>query len=394
MNLSKVLLGAAGGFAAGYAAWRWCEAARELRRPSVARKKDAAAYGRTRRAMALADTARTIAGASLLAYGPLARRWDDATSRLPVWLGPAAFLAGSALASAVWELPVEFVQDYAIERRFGLSDRSARAWFVDHAKGTAIGLVLSTVLATLFGLAVRRAPRLWPLFASAGVLPLLVLANVIAPTFLMPLFNRFEPLRGALEQRLRRLASRYGAGDAEILRMDMSRQTRKANAFVTGVLGTQRIVVGDTLLGSFPDDEIEFVVAHELGHYVSKDPWRLIAAGQILAALLFGIAQVTIFPRERKLLRNRALLLARLYLRMIVATQLLRPLMFAFSRSREWAADRFARKATNAPRAGAAAFARLRDQNLAEDDVPGWYELFFSSHPSLRARISALQSGS
>jgi STE24 endopeptidase len=208
------------------------------------------------------------------------------------------------------------------------------------------------------------------------------------------MFNRFEPLRGALEARLRRLASRYGAGRAEILRMDMSRQTRKANAFVTGVLGTQRIVVGDTLLGTFSEDEIEFVVAHELGHYVSKDPWRLIAAGQVLATLLFVIAQATLLPRERKQLRERALLLARLYLRMLVATQLLRPALLAFARSREWAADRFARKATNAPRTGAAAFARLREQNLAEDDVPGWYELFFSSHPSLRARISALQSDS
>ncbi len=76
---------------------------------------------------------------------------------------------------------------------------------------------------------------------------------------------------------------------------------------------------------------------------------------------------------------------------MLLTTQLLRPLLFAFSRSREWAADRFALAATNDPGAGAAAFRRLRDQNLADEDPPGWYELFFSSHPSLRARIGALE---
>ncbi len=75
----------------------------------------------------------------------------------------------------------------------------------------------------------------------------------------------------------------------------------------------------------------------------------------------------------------------------LAASQVFRPLLFAFSRSREWAADRFALAATNDPQAGAAAFRRLREQNLADEDPPRWYELFFSSHPSLRARIAALE---
>ena len=81
-------------------------------------------------------------------------------------------------------------------------------------------------------------------------------------------------MTGSLEERLRALATRFGVGDADILRMDMSRQTRKANAFVTGIGRTHRIVLGDTLIDGFEPSEIEFVVAHELGHYVSKDTWR------------------------------------------------------------------------------------------------------------------------
>ncbi len=87
-------------------------------------------------------------------------------------------------------------------------------------------------------------------------------------------------MTGSLEERLRRLAARFGVGDAAILRMDMSRQTRKANAFVTGIGRTHRIVLGDTLIEAFPEDETEFVVAHELGHYVNKDTWRLIGLGE------------------------------------------------------------------------------------------------------------------
>ncbi|HEU5479605.1 MAG TPA: M48 family metalloprotease, partial [Candidatus Tumulicola sp.] len=88
----------------------------------------------------------------------------------------------------------------------------------------------------------------------------------------------------------------------------------------------------------------------------------------------------------------RPLLIARLYAAMLAATQLLRPLLFAFSRSREWAADRFALAATADARTGAASLRRLRDCNLADEDPPGWYELFFASHPSLKARIAALEN--
>jgi STE24 endopeptidase len=246
------------------------------------------------------------------------------------------------------------------------------------------------VLATLFGFALRRAPRSWPLWASVGAFPLFVIGNVIVPLYVMPLFNEFEPITGSLEERLRALAKRFGVGDAAILRMDMSRQTRKANAFVTGIGRTHRIVLGDTLIGAFPETETEFVVAHELGHYVNRDTWRLIALGEVMAIVLFLTSNLAVSAQEREELRDRPLLIVRLYALMLVATQMLRPLLFAFSRSREWAADRFALEATGDAAAGASAFRRLRDQNLAEEDPPGWYEFFFASHPSLRARIAAL----
>jgi STE24 endopeptidase len=391
MNLRKLLLGVGTGVAAGYALARAIEAVGEWTAPSPPREKNAAAYAALRRRLEIADAARGIATFTAFSFGPLGDRFDAATSRAPAWLRPALFFLPFALASALADLPAAFVESYTLERRFGLSDQPRRSWLGEYAKSSLLGAALSALLATLLGAAVRRAPRRWPWLASLGVLPLFVAANVVVPLYVLPLFNRFEPIEGTLEQRLRALAQRFGVGDAAILRMDMSRQTRKANAFVTGIGRTHRIVLGDTLIAAFPDDETEFVVAHELGHYVNKDTWRTIALGEVLAATLFFAANAA-SRGDRERLRERPLLVARIYARMLLATQALRPLLFAFSRSREWAADRFALDATHDPAAGAAAFRRLRDQNLADEDPPAWYEFFFASHPSLRARIAALEA--
>jgi STE24 endopeptidase len=389
MSARKALLGLGSGIVAGYALVRAVEAVREWRQPSLPREKDAMAYARVRRAFELADTVRSTIGLAAFAYGPLAQALDRATRSVPVWLRAAVYFGPLSLLAALAELPASFAQEYTLERRFGLSDQTRRSWLGEYAKSALLGAALAAFLATLLDAAMRLAPRRWPWLASLGTFPLFVAANLIVPLYVLPLFNKFEPVEGTLEARLRRLAGHFGVGDAAILRMDMSRQTRKANAFVTGIGRTHRIVLGDTLIEAFPENETEFVVAHELGHYVNKDTWRTIALGEALATVLFLAANAA-SENDRAELRDRPLLVVRIYAIMVVATQVLRPLLFAFSRSREWAADRFALAATGDPGAGAAAFRRLREQNLADDDPPAWYEFFFSSHPSLRARIEAL----
>jgi STE24 endopeptidase len=384
----RFVLGLIAGVSAGYVAVRAVQAISLARRTPSAISNDPAAYGRTRRALAVVGTLRSALATLAFAYGPLAPRIERAMEPLPRWLRPGAFFASLALVSSAAELPVSFVEDYTIERRYGLSDQTPPAFLADWSKSAAISVVLTGGLGILGGFTVRRFRRTWPIVAALGMLPLFILANLIVPIYILPLFNRFEPLVGPLEVRLRALAARFGVGGAEILRMDMSRQTKKANAFVAGIGSTHRIVLGDTLIDAFEPDEITFVVAHELGHYVSRDTWRMIALAEGVTGALFGLVAIGL----RKDTSLQGVLLLRIAAWLGAGMLAVRPAINAFSRSREWAADNFALATTLDPQSGVAAFRRLRDQNLAEEEPPGWYEWLFGSHPSLGKRIAALDA--
>jgi Zn-dependent protease with chaperone function len=389
--VKRFAIGITAGANAAYVLVRAFDALRELREPARAAERDARAYGDLRRGLMLAGTLRSLAALYASAYGlgpllampkgepePRARR--------------IALTTFGFLASSVADLPVDFAEGFAVERRYALSTQTPDAWLADRAKSTAVSLAIALPLLEGLSALIARAPRRWPLLATAATLPLLVLANVIAPNLIMPLFNRFEKLEGELEPQIRELAARYGAGDAAILRMDMSARTVKANAFVTGLFGSKRIVIGDTLLANFERRETLFVVAHELGHYVTRDVWRSVALGTLAAAVTFsGARRIALAPGDdgRELATTAGL--GRLAFAMSVIGTLLGPLLAAASRSRERAADGFALAATGDPHGGAAAFSRLRDQNLAEDEQPRWMEVLFSSHPSLRSRIDRLE---
>ena len=281
----KAALGAAAGFSLAFAATRALQALRDLRAPYPARTaRDPRHYGAHRRALGLAGAARGVAGLAVTAFA-LADPLDRALRPLPRPLRAPAFALALLALDVARDLGTDYVEGHVVERVYATSDQSARAWLSDHVKSAAVAAAVTVVLVALADAVVTRAPRRWPLIAIAAMPPLLAFATVIAPTFVMPLFNRYEPVTGELEQRIRALAARYGAGNAAILRFDMSRQTKKANAFVTGVLGTERIALADTLVESFADDETLFVVAHELGHYVRRDPWLGIALGTGAVAL-------------------------------------------------------------------------------------------------------------
>jgi len=244
---------------------------------------------------------------------------------------------------------------------------------------------------------IRRRPRDWWLIIAGASVPLTVALSNLAPVLLMPLFNRFQPLRDEpLAARVRALATRSGVRISDVYEMDMSRQSEKPNAMFTGLGNTKRIVLGDTLLSQFPEDEVEAVVAHELGHQVHGDIWRLIGfgagAGFGLAWLLSRIAPEAVRrTHERTGVSDVAdeASLPVLALLMTALGLVLMPVQAAFSRALERRADRFAVELTRNGEAYAQAMERLATQALADPDPPRPVVVMLYSHPPIVERIRA-----
>jgi STE24 endopeptidase len=389
-GFARFALGVATGVTIGYSAIRVRDMLADRSAPAPAKTRDAKRYGETRRLLTVTGLVRSTASGAMWAFA-LSDGANKMLGRLPVPLQLPFFVALLTVIEAAREWPADYIEDHQLERIFGNSERTTDDWAAERIKATAIGGGVGMVLALIGGALMRRAPKRWPWLAIAGMPALLTFATVVAPTFIMPLFNKYIPLEGELEQRIRTLASRFGVGGATILRFDMSRQTKKANAFVTGVFGTERIAIADTLLDEFADDETLFVVAHELGHYVKRDPWVLIVLGTALTALPLLIGTSTVRRTTGRDVADPATVM-RLMFYMSLGQLIGTPVANAFSRMIERRADRFALDVTKDPDSGVRAFRRLRDQNLAEDAGPKWSELLFSSHPSLGSRIAALEA--
>ncbi|PZR57982.1 MAG: hypothetical protein DLM50_04510 [Candidatus Meridianibacter frigidus] len=385
--MRKFFAAMACGLTAGYALVRAAQTLDAMRKPRTRLRKDPASYGRLRRKLEVAALARSVAFALALSDGKVAASIVRVAERLPGWLQPPTLVLAASAAGMVLDFPADYIEGYELERRYDLSDQPFGAWMRDHVKASLIGALVLTALSAAFSTVIARKPKTWPLLATAGTLPLMILTALVVPVYLAPLFNEFTPLEGPVEKRLRRLAKRFGVDDVDILRVDMSRQTKKANAYVTGMFRTHRIVLGDTLIESFASDEIEFVVAHELGHYIAKDVWRMTFLAMLAGGLTFRLANLGATERLSPTAR-----FVQISARVTLLSALMRPLVATFSRSREWAADGFALAATCDPASAVSALERLRDQNLAEDQIPAWYEILFASHPSLGNRVAAART--
>jgi len=356
-------------------------------------------YSRTKLAVLLLSTLWTVIRLVWFASDRRAARLKGAIARgLPDrrLVAPVFFTVTMAL-SWLSGLPVAFFGGHEVERRFGLTKQSTGGWLGDQAKGLLIGVLLQTPLVTAAYAVIRRRPRDWWLIIAGASVPLTVVLSNLAPVLLMPLFNRFQPLRDErLAARVRALAARSGVRISDVYEMDMSRQSEKPNAMFTGLGNTKRIVLGDTLLAGFSEDEVEAVVAHELGHQVHGDIWRLIGFG---AGAGFGmawlVARIAPFAVRRTQERTGVSDVADeaslpvLALLMTALGLLVMPVQAAFSRVLERRADRFAVGLTWNGEAYAQAMERLAAQALADPDPPRPVVVMLYSHPPIVERIRA-----
>lgn len=364
------------------------------------RQAQAREYARLRRRLWLAGT--LLGAAYALAWLVTGwalelRAWLETVSTND-WFLVAGFAAIFGGLYALAALPLDFYSGFVLPHRFGQSTQAFKGWAADQLKGLAIGAPLGLLLLELLYLALRAAGELWWLWAAGGLLVFSVLLSNLAPVLIMPLFNKFVPLgeeHADLAGRLLRLAERAGTRVRGVYKFDMSRRTRSANAALTGLGSTRRIVLGDTLIEEFTPDEIETVLAHELGHHVHRDIPLLIGFGALTTTLGLYLASLALGWAIGAFGFNGAADVAALpALGLALGAYGLAsmPLENAVSRWRERLADSYALQATGNGEAFASAFTRLANQNLGEVDPEPWVVLLFYSHPPLGERIARARS--
>jgi len=312
------------------------------------------------------------------------------------WLGTVVLYAVLlVILLHLLALPLAFYREFIREHAYGLSNQTLGKWVGDAAKELAVSCVAAALVVWIPYLLLRRSPRRWWLYAGLAALPLLVLVHLVAPVYVAPLFNRFGPMRNKeLEARILALAERAGIEGSRVYEVEKSVDTRTVNAYVTGLGGTKRIVLYDTLLERLDPDEVLFVVGHEIGHYVLGHVRRFVVAAWLVIVLslyLIHRAGEALVARHR--LRfgfDRLADVASLPLLLILAgaTALAAsPLLLALSRRAEHEADRFGLELTRENHAAATAFVKLAALNLEVPRPGPIYTFFRASHPSLAERI-------
>ncbi|HEY2982359.1 MAG TPA: M48 family metallopeptidase [Anaerolineales bacterium] len=362
------------------------------------RQKQAKQYSRIRRRLWLVDTVfSALYALAWLSFGWSISLRDWLTGNWPLFTNPWFLVAGFVVVFGglyfVINLPLAYYSGFALPHRFDQSTQSLKEWGIDLVKGLAVGAPLGLLMLELLYVALRVAGDLWWLWAAGGLLVFNVLLSNLAPVLIMPLFNKFVPLgdeHRELADRLIDLAERAHTRVKGVYKFDMSRRTKAANAALTGLGNTRRIVLGDTLINEFTIDEIETVLAHELGHHVHHDIPLLIAFGTLTTALGLYLASIAMIwaigffgfsgPADVAALPALGLILGAYGL-------LTMPIENAVSRWRESMADEYALRTTRKGDAFASAFTRLANQNLGDVDPEKWAVLLFYSHPPLGERI-------
>jgi len=288
------------------------------------------------------------------------------------------------------------VYAFRLEHYFNLSNQKLGSWVRDQIKGWLLGLVLATVVAEIVYSLIRTSPEHWWIFAWLIFVGMFIFFAQIAPVLLFPLFYKFAPLQNEeLKERLVRLGERAGTRVRGVYEWKLSEKSKKANAALTGLGNTRRIILADTLLENYNNDEIEAVLAHELGHHVHGHIAKSIAVEALVTlagfwaaneALRYAIDQQRMFTHLADFANMPLLVLVSSVLSLV-----LMPAINAFTRFTERQADLYCWKSVPSIDPYVSAMEKLNKQNLSESHPSRIVEILFHSHPPISKRIAAAQ---
>ena len=316
----------------------------------------------------------------------------------PMWQ-QLSLLAVFFLINGLLELPLGWFQTFRLEERFGFNKSTIGLWLGDIVKGTVMAAVIGLPLAALFLWLMQEAGSLWWLWAWGIWVVFNLLLMVIFPTFIAPLFNKFKPLEdGELAQRVQQLMQRCGFNAKGLFVMDGSKRSAHANAYFTGLGHSKRVVFFDTLLARLQPDEVEAVLAHELGHFhfrhIAKRLIAMFALSLAAFALLVWLYNQVWFYTglgvvPNMMSPNAALALILFMLVTPVFGYFLSPLMAQLSRKHEFEADAYAVRQTG-NKALPDALLKLYEDNASTLTPDPLYVKWYYSHPPASERLARM----
>ncbi|WP_050872116.1 M48 family metallopeptidase [Comamonas testosteroni] len=376
-------------------------------RISLSAHQKAADYTLAKAKVSLIDI--TLSAAVLLCWTLLGgldwlNRWLLESMGPGLWQ-QLALLTSFAVISALIELPLSLYQTFRLEQRFGFNQMTPALWLGDLLKSTLVAAIIGLPLAALILWLMGSTGPLWWLWAWGAWTAFNLLLMWIFPSFIAPLFNKFEPLADeSLKSRVTRLMERCGFAAKGLFVMDGSRRSAHANAYFTGFGNSKRVVFFDTLLRQLSPGEVEAVLAHELGHFkhkhISKRMVLMFGVSLLGFALLGWLSQqmwfytglgvsVLLGPEMGIATDNNALALLLFMLAVPVFSFFVTPLMSAMSRRDEFEADAYAMQQADGAQL-ASALLKLYEDNASTLTPDPWYVSFYYSHPPAVDRLARM----
>jgi len=363
------------------------------------RQQKAKEYARIRRRLSFVSMGIGVIGVFILLFTNLgiwlgdqlqALSWQPIAGWFPVQI--LVYFLILILAYEIITAPIAYYSGFVLPHRYGLSTMSLRSWLGDLFKGLALGLVLEVLAIEFVYLLLALQPQTWWLWVALAMLFFSVVMANLAPVLIFPIFYKFTPLpEGDLTKRLLALAERAHTRVRGVFTMQLSKKTTAANAALMGLGNTRRIVVGDTMLDRYTPDEIEVVLAHELGHHVHHDIWKLIISQSILTlGGLYLVNVVLHWAVDTQHIYNGLANPATLPLLLALMGAfglIVMPIGNGLSRTVEYQADEYALQVTQMVEPFKSAMTRLANQNLSDVEPSPIIEFLFHDHPSINKRL-------
>jgi STE24 endopeptidase len=322
------------------------------------------------------------------------RNWAQKIGRKWFFVIAVYFIIFSILNFLI-DLPLSYYEDFVREHAYGLSNQTFSKWFGDSLKGLLVGLIFGSLFLWVPYLLLKKSPKRWWVYTGLLSIPFLFFVMLISPIWIDPLFNKFGPMKNKeLERSILALADRAGIEGGRVYEVNKSEDTKTVNAYVTGFMGTKRIVLWDTTLAKLNEKEILFVMGHEMGHYVLHHVIWGILFFSILILITLYVAYRTAGGLIRKYhnrfgfedlsdIASLPLILLLISLFSLIIT----PIAFSFTRYQEHEADRFGLEITQDNHAAGTSFVKLQQENLSNPRPGILSKLWRSSHPTLGERI-------